>query len=112
MAKIKQILTEMQEVEMPDGRSAVVHLAKTIWKGALAGDKTFVKILLDRLEGRPPVAEPDLPLAKTDTLIADALLQIYGPVTEEEEQSVASEVFEMAKISATVAEMEGRAPFK
>lgn len=112
MAKIKQILTEMQNVQMPDGRTAVVHLAARIWKGALAGDKTFVKILLDRLEGRPPVAEPELPVPETDTLIADALLQIYGEVTKEEEQGVAGEVFEMAKISASVAEMEGRVPFK
>jgi len=87
----------MGQVELGDGRTAIVHLCATIWKAAIAGDKTFVKILLDRLEGRPPVADFEPTLPETDTLIANSLLQIYGPVSDEEKKAVASEVFEMAK---------------
>lgn len=101
-SSIKQILQRMGQVPMKDGRAAKVHLCAMIWKNAVAGDKTYVKILLDRLEGRPTVAVPEPVKAETDEMLADALLRIYGPITEEEELSVAAEAAEMDRISKQV----------
>lgn len=95
--KASKVLTEMGQHVLPDGRTAMVHLCVTIWKNAIAGDKTFTKILLDRLEGRPPVGELEPAVPETDSLIAEALLRVYGPVTEAEAQAVKADVFEMAK---------------
>ena len=98
---LKQVLTRMGQKEHSDGHTALEHIAVVVMRNALAGDLKFIRYLSDSTEGRPSIAPPDNDLTEgRSKLIAMTYLRLYGPITDEERQSVAGEVGEMERLKA------------